>query len=592
MSMVSFEIILVFLITFLALFLFVTEKLPAAGTALLIMLLLIVTNILTPEEGVSGFSNPATITVLCMFILSEGIQRTGLIQSLGDKLFTITKKSDLKQLVSITFIAGPVSGFINNTAVVAIMIPMVLKLADQTKTHASKLLIPLSYTAMAGGTLTIIGTTTNILGSDIYRRLGFKAIGLFEIAPLGLVFLVTTALYFIFIGRFLLPKRKSHPEASDPYEKLEFQTDIVISEESPLAGQKVKESDLKTKFNMEIVHIKRNDRKIRKNLDDKTIEPGDVILVNATRDALLRAKESGMVEIKADFDYPEKGKIEYTIAKFMVTAGSPLLHKTIVSTDFKEHYRAVVLGLRRGNDVLDKSIEKIRLKIGDILLLRTTEKNLQKLKKRKDFMIIGGVPEPYKKDKLLHVVGIISLVVLLAALDIFPIMVSALIGVLLIVAFKVIDLEEGFRSVNWEVILLLAGIIPLGIAFEKTGAAALIADFIVQLTSPYDPLILLIAFYIMTTLLTEMMSNNASIILIAPIAVSAAQKLSLNPFAFMVAVMFAASTSFLTPVGYQTNTMVYAAGNYRFRDFLKVGLPLNIILLFVSVYFIDYYWGL
>ena len=246
--MVSLEIIIVFLITFLALFLFVTERLPAAGTALLIMLLLIITNILTPEEGVSGFSNPATITVLCMFILSEGIQRTGLIQSLGDRLFAITKKSNLKQLASITFIAGPLSGFINNTAVVAIMLPMVLKLADQTKTNASKLLIPLSFTAMAGGTLTIIGTTTNILGSDIYRRLGFRAIGLFEVAPLGIIFLATTILYFIFIGRFLLPKRKSPVSASDLYEKLEFQTDIVVPEKSPLAGQKVKESDLKLAY--------------------------------------------------------------------------------------------------------------------------------------------------------------------------------------------------------------------------------------------------------------------------------------------------------------------------------------------------------
>lgn len=583
------EIILVFLITALALYLFIREKLPVAGTALLVMLILIVTNILTPEEGVSGFSNPATITVLCMFILSEGLQRTGIIHSLGDKLLAFTKKSNLKQMLALTFIVGPLSGFINNTAAVAVMIPMVIRLADQTKTYSSKLLIPLSYIAMAGGTLTILGTSTNILGSDIYRRLGFEAIGLFEITKLGIIVLATTSIYFIIIGRFLLPERKSQNAASDPYEKLEYQTDIVVTEQSPLVNQKVEESDLKKKYNMKIIHIRRKNRIIKRNT---AIKPQDVILVNATRDALLRARDAELVEIKADLDYPETGKTKYTIAQFMVTAGSSLLHRTIISINFKERYKAVALGLKRGNELFEKSIEKIQLKTGDILLLRTTIKNLQKMKKSRDLMIIGELPEPFKKDKLWQVIGIISLVVLLAALGIFPIMVSALIGVLLMVIFKVIEFEEGFKSVNWEVIFLLAGVIPLGIAFEKTGAAALIADVIIELTSQYDPIILLAAFYILTTLLTEIMSNNASIILIAPIAVAVAQKLSLNPFAFMVAVMFAASTSFLTPIGYQTNTMVYSAGNYRFKDFLKVGLPLNTILLFVSVYFISRFWGL
>ncbi len=207
-------------------------------------------------------------------------------------------------------------------------------------------------------------------------------------------------------------------------------------------------------------------------------------------------------------------------------------------------------------------------------------------------MIIGEVPKPYKKDKLPQAIGIIFLVVFLAAIRLFPIMVSALIGVLLMVVFKVIELEDAFKSVNWEVIFLLAGIIPLGIAFEKTGTAAIIADFIVNLTSGLNPLLILGTFYLLTTVLTEFMSNNASIILIGPIAVEAALKLDLNPFAFMVAVMFSASTSFLTPIGYQTNTMVYSIGNYRFKDFLKVGLPLNTILLFVSVYSINLLWGI
>ena len=592
LGMVGFDVLLVSMITVFALYLFLSERLPVAGTALFVMVLLMVTKILTPEEGVSGFSNPATITVLCMFILSEGIQRTGIIQRLGDTLFSVTKKSNFKQLFALSFIAGPLSGFINNTATVAIMIPMIIELSEKTRTLASKLLIPLSYISMAGGTLTILGTTTNILGADVYHRLGFEPIGLFDITRLGIVVLTTTVLYFMLIGRFLLPSRKPQSNLSDPYAKLEYHTDIVVSENSPLIGQKIKESDLIKKLEIQVVHIKRNSRKIVKKIADAEIEEGDVIFVTATRDQLLRARDQERVVIKADIEYPERGKTEYIVAQFMVSAGSSILHKTLSAADFRKRFKAVVLGLKRGSMVLEKSIEKVPLKIGDILLLRTTENNLERLKKSRELMILGEVPKPYKTEKLGHTIGIILLVVVMAALGIFPIMVSALVGVLFMVVFQVLDLEEGFKAVNWEVIFLLAGIIPLGIAFEKTGVATLLAELIVENTEQLSPLIILGAFYLFTTILTEIMSNNASIILIGPIAVETAVKLDLNPFAFMVAVMFAASTSFLTPIGYQTNAMVYSAGNYRFKDFAKVGLPLNILLLFVSVYSINSFWGI
>ena len=250
--MINFGIAAVLLITALAFYLFIEEKISVDATAILILVLLIVLGIVTPAEGVSGFSNPATITVLCMFILSAGIQKTGAIQAVGNSIFKFTNKSISKQLLAISAI-GPISGFINNTAAVAILIPMVMKLAEKARAVASKLLIPLSYISMAGGTLTIIGTSTNILANDVFTRLGFEPIGLFGITKLGAIVLATTALYFLVIGRFLLPERKFLKDIIDPHKKLEYSTEVVLPKKSQLLSQQVRKSDLKTKYNVEII---------------------------------------------------------------------------------------------------------------------------------------------------------------------------------------------------------------------------------------------------------------------------------------------------------------------------------------------------
>ncbi|MFC1769280.1 SLC13 family permease [Nanoarchaeota archaeon] len=588
--MINYEIILVLAITIIAFYLFVREKFSVETVALLVMVILIVTKIVTPSEGVSGFSNPATITVLCMFIISAGIQKTGIVNKIGRKIFEWTKKSYSKQLLAITSV-GPLSGFMNNTATVTVMIPIVMKLAEKSKIVVSKLLMPLSFICMAGGTLTLIGTTTNILSNDIYTRMGFGSIGLFEITKLGVIVLLITSIYFLTIGRFLLPKRKGAKDTEDPLRRLKYHTDVIVPEDSSLLYQKLKNNDLEKKFNIKILHIKRKN-KIINHSEKHRIMPKDVLLIEGSREDLIHADDIGLIKIKASSKFPEKKGAKYKLVQFMISSKSTLINRTINSSQFRKKYNALVLGLKRGNEIIKKSIDKIRLKFGYILLLSATEKSIEKLKKNDNFIFVSEASENYNRTKVWEAFGILFLVLLLAAFNVFTIMVSALIGVVLMVILGVISFEESYESVNWQVVLLLAGIIPLGIAFEKTGAADLIANFVVGLSGSLSPLIVLGIFFILTTLLTEVVSNAASVIIIIPIAISVASQLSLNPLAFVITVMFAASTSFLTPIGYQTNTLVYSAGNYKFRDFFLVGLPLNIILLFVTVYGVKYFWGI
>ena len=583
------QILLVFVILAYALYLFIREVYSIETTAIIVMVLLIVTRIVTPEEGVSGFSNPATITVLCMFILSAGIKKTGLIQTLGDKLLKITKRSQNRQLIAISVIAGPLSGFINNTALVAVMLPMVKKLANQTKTYASRLLIPLSFVSMAGGMLTVIGTSTNILAAAIYASAGYGIISLFAFIKLGAIVLVTTILYFLLFGRFLLPIRHSTVD-EDPHEKLIYHAEIVVNRDSKLIGQVLKDSPLKKNFKIDFLQIKRHKRFIDK-VNREKLHPGDVLLVNATREELLKVRQYGLVEMKGHIKFPEKKAHKYSMIQLMVSSTSLLINHTLQTIKFREKYQAVVFGIRRGDAVLREGLTKVKLKFGDILLIRATEKALSKLRQHKDFTFIGDVPELFNSKKTWYAIGIFSVVILLAALRV-EIMVAALIGLVLMVIFKVISFEEGYSAVNWDVIILLAGLIPLGIAIQKSGAASLIANTIVSISGNISPIILLGIIYIITTILTNIISNNAAVIVILPIVLTITQELSLNPFAFTLGVMFAASTSFLTPIGYQTNTMVYSAGNYKFNDFIKVGLPLNIILMIVTTYFISKFWGL
>ncbi|MFC1810342.1 SLC13 family permease [Patescibacteria group bacterium] len=586
--MLPFELFLVIIITVVIFVLFATEKFPVDVVALLIIVVLMLTGLITPEEAVSGFANTATITVLAMFIISDGIQRSGVVHLLGEKILQITK-TYFHQLLAISGIST-LGGLINNTPSVSILAPMVMDISRKTKTYATQLLIPLSFISMAAGTLTLIGSSSNILANNIYVRAGNAPLNLFEISKLGIFIFLIVVVYFLTIGKFLLPKRKGHTDITDPYTKMKYNADAILPPESSLIGNKIKQSKLKD-YGIEVFSITRSGKIYRRDLEDYTIEADDVLAVYGSRLKILQADSEGLIKLESGVKHVETGE-SLVIDQFMVAEGSSLVHQTINSIGFTDRFNASVLALKRADKKIKTSIDTVQLKFTDILLVKAPPQTIDIMKLSNEFIYIGEVAGPHRLSKMKFAVGIFLLIILLAAFQIIPIMSAALLGVLLMALTRVVTLKEAYSAVNWQIIFLLAGVIPLGIALQKTGAVELITNYIVSFSEFTHPLVILGIFYFITSLLTQVISNNAAIILLAPIALVSAGELGLNPVPFLIVVMFAASTAYLTPIGYQTNTMVYQIGNYKFTDFTKVGLPLNIILLFATTLLAAWIWGL
>ncbi|WP_428323578.1 SLC13 family permease [Natroniella sulfidigena] len=587
----------------LAILLFLWEPIRADIIALTIPIILV---LLEPwsqiniDQALSGFANPATITVLAMFILSEGIQRSGLVQILGDKIVQLTSGKESRQLGIIVGLAGPIAGIINNTPVVAIFIPMIKNLARKTKTSPSKLLIPLSYASMMGGMLTLVGTSTNLLASDISARLIGHSFSMFEFTQLGIVILVIGSLYLVTLGRHLIPERikpEQYDDLIEEYEMIDYLTEVVIEENSPLAGKIVGPALEELDFEFDLVQIIRSGKQFMEPLDAKSLQPGDHLIIRTNRETLLKMIETEGLKLIPDKAKVTEEKLEsptqgQNLVETVITNGSFLEGQTLAEINFLARYDATVLAIRRGSTLAHSRMEDITLKAGDVLLLLVTEKTLERLRHNRNFIIAYEInPTDYRQSKIPIALGIISTVVALAVFEIIPIVISAIAGVIAMVLTDCVKPNEMYEAVNWEVIFLLASLIPLGIALEETGTAQYIAQHLINMIDSFPPIIALGVFYILTALLTNIISNNASVILMTPIAVDAALQLGANPFSFILVVTFAASTAFLTPIGYQTNLMVYGPGGYKFKDFMIAGAPLQLLLAIATPLFIYLFWG-
>ncbi len=598
------DVVVVLVIIGLALVLFATEHIPVDLTAILVMVLLMVfgewTQI-TPQEGISGFGNPATITVLAMLILSAGVSRTGVVQKLGNLMTSFAGDSQFKQLGATMGIAGPASGFVNNTPVVAILIPVVSDLAHRGDTSPSKLLLPLSFVSMMGGMLTLIGTSTNILASDVSDRLIGHSFSMFEFTALGVVILMVGVAYLGTIGYRLTPERiEPREDYIEEYELQEYLTEATVREDSPMIGMTVREALDGAPFDVDVLEISRGDDRFIENLEGKQIRAGDVFRIRADKETLddviemegltlLEGAEEHAVT-EADLEAAKEGQ---TLVEVIIPSGSPLVGTSLESSAFRQRYDANVLALRSHGGIVHERMDRRRIRVGDTLLVQASTDSIDRLSRNRDF-IVGHEPDrpEYRTEKIPHAIAIMVGVVLLPALDIVPILVSALAGVVVMALTGVLRPHELYSSVDWNVIFLLAGVIPLGIALEKTGGSTIIGEMVASTGEFLPALGVLWVFYIGTSLITNVISNNASVVLMIPVAVETAQGIGANPFAFVLAVTFAASTAFMTPVGYQTNLMVYGPGGYRFTDFFRVGAPLQLLLSVVTVLGIAVLWGL
>ena len=607
---VSTEMLVVFAIIAVALVLFVWEPVPIDVTAIGVMVALIAFEPWTGVslvEGLSGFSSTATITVLAMFVLSEGIRRTGVISAIGEKIAVRYGDSQFKQLVAVLGISGGTAGFINNTPVVAVMIPMVSELGNKTGISPSKLLMPISFAAMMGGMLTLIGTSTNLLASDIYDSMGpeFEPFSMFEFTALGLLVLVVGCVYLLTIGARLTPERINvADQLTDDFEMAEYLTEVVVEEESGFIGLTIDESLKSLDIDADIVQLIRNKRAFTEPLAQKEIRADDILVLRTDQKSLVSLIETEGLRLAPDAEEPvadetlavEREDLEEAeaqkLVEVVITPDSSLIGETLVSLNFRQRYNATVLAIRRGGRVIHARMDERRLRGGDTLLIQATEGTARRFAVDRNFVVAGEFYLPdYRKEKLPLALGIVAVVVALAGSGLAPIALSALGGVVAMVATGCLRPSEVYDSVDWNVIFLLAGLIPLGVAMAETGAAAFLAGHVVAFAGGFQLLLLLGVFYLLTAVLTNVVSNNASVVLMIPVAIDVATSVGANPFAFALAVTFAASTAFMTPVGYQTNLMVYGPGGYRFTDFVRVGGPLQLLLTVVTVLGIHAIWG-
>ena len=615
MAVITPGIAVVFLVVLAALLMFVTEPVPVDVTAIgvLVALLLIQPASVAlasaglvagpillfpsyPADALSGFSSEATLTVLAMFILSDGVQRTGVIQRVGARIATVTGDSQSRQLGASIGVVAPISGFINNTAAVAILLPMVTDLAHRGGTSPSKLLLPLSYASMFGGMLTLIGTSTNILASELSGRLIGRSFTMFEFTQLGIVVSVVGTVYLLTVGRWLTPERiKPKLDLTEEFEMAEYLTEVVVRPDSPLVGQQVGQALVGTDFDVDLLQLIRGDDTFLEPLGPKEIQAGDVFAIRTDRDTLvelLGVEGLDAVPTAVDEAELETEDAADSLVELVVAPGSALPGKSLASASFRRRYDATVLALRRGDDLIRRRMDDITLRVGDTLLVQATAESIDRLDATRDLIVAQEIDRhDYRGDKIPVAIGIVVGVVALAALEVLPIVVAALAGALAMVATGCLRPTELYESVQWDVVFLLAGVIPLGIALEATGAASLLASLVVA-TGDVLPLVgVLGAFYVLTAVLTNVISNNASVVLMVPVAVEAATTLGANAFSFVLAVTFAASTAFMTPVGYQTNLFVYGPGGYRFGDYLRVGGPLQLVFAVVTTAGIAAIWG-
>ncbi|SFR87772.1 Di-and tricarboxylate transporter [Halomicrobium zhouii] len=632
LAAVTPEMAFVFALVVASLVLFATEVVPVDVTAIGVMVALLLAEPVTVmladagliagplyvlhqpgdglspvSQGLSGFASSATITVLAMFILSAGVQRTGVIQMLGAMIARFTGDDETRQLGATIGLVGPISGFINNTAAVAILLPMVTDLAHEGRTSPSKLLLPLSYASMFGGTLTLIGTSTNILASELAGNLArqnparygaLREFTMFEFTQLGVVVLVVGTIYLMTVGRWLTPARiKPESDLTEEFEMADYLTEVVVRADSPLVGDTVRDALMATDLDVDLVQLIRDEEVFLEPLGPRVIRAGDVFALRTDRDTLVELLDTEGLDVVPDAildeDDLEAAEERQNLVEVVVSPGSSLVGNSLVSASFRQRYDVSVLALRRGGELIRRRMDEAVLRVGDTLLVQGTADSIDRLNNNPNFIVAQEVERPdFRQSKIPVAVGIVALVVGLAAVTPIPIVVSALAGALAMVLTGTLRATELYDSIQWDVIFLLAGVIPLGLALRETGGAGLIADMLVLAAPALPALVVLGLVYVVTALLTNVISNNASVVLMIPVAAEAAVQLGANAFAFILAVTFAASTAFMTPVGYQTNLFVYGPGGYRFMDYVKVGAPLQAVFAVVTTVGIAFFWGL
>lgn len=592
----EYQMITTFVVLLGVFVIFTREWFPNDLIALGGLGLLLLFGILDENDLGTVFSNPAPMTIGAMFILGEALTRTGVIDWIASRFEKLAGKSLTRAIAMLAIIVIPFSAFMNNTPVVIVFLPVLLAFSRSTGIKASKLLIPLSFLGILGGTITLIGTSTNLLVSGLSKQEGQPAFGIFEISGLGVTYAVVGSLYLYFIGHRLLPERDTVSSLLDAEDTRKFASAVEVVEGSPLVGERLIKHPLFLDRKRTIVYdVVRQGRPIEDiPLDAITLKEHDVLWFRATSKQLSEIKNTEglrMMYRKGEDGKPSADAEDIKTVEAIIGPQSELVGKSVKQSNIRRRYGLVVAAVHRKGLALEEGYQNIPLAFGDTLLLEGPAHNILRMNQEGSFLSLNETFETsYRKSRMPLAIGILVGVVLAAAFDFLSISSAAIVGAVLVVVTGCLELRKAYGAIEWNVLFLIYGMLGVGLAMEKTGGAEWISLGVVNLMSQFGPLAILAAVYLLTAALTELITNNAVAILMTPIVISIATSMEVDARPFLVTVMFAASASFLTPIGYQTNTYVYGAGGYKFGDFIKVGLPLDLILWVVAILMIPRIW--
>ena len=552
------------------------------------------------ERGIlSVFSNGAPITVACMFVLSAGLERTGVIDVMGKFFSRIAGKSELRVLLVMMSMVALLSAFVNNTPIVVVFLPIVLAHARATGLRASKLLIPLSFASILGGTCTLTGTSTTLIIDGVAQSYGQKGFGMFELSSLGIIYLLVGFLYILFIGRKLLPSRSSLSELIDPDQTREVLTQFQVEPGSPLVGKTLVESLLKTYPRAQVLEVRRRGRRLDTPINELVIFEKDklLLILHGLAFKELRKDPGVTFEGQNDLSLTQVETRELKLLEGIIGPRSQLVGKSLKEIGFRRNYGISVLAIHRQGVNLDDSLNKVKLAFGDTLFMEGEPDTLGRLQEQKDFVSISETADLIVDKKKIRLgLGIAAAFILGASFDLLGIPALAILAALAMMLTRCVTAHQAYEAIQWNIIFLIFGMLALGLAMDQSGAAQMLVNGIMALCGDCSPFVILAIVYLLSSTLTELISNNAVAALLTPIVIGISQKITyageigVDPRPFIVALIFGCSASFATPIGYQTNTYVYGAGGYKFTDFPRVGVPLNLILWGVASVLIPMLW--
>ncbi len=576
-----------------AVVLFVSERLRSDIVALLALATLLAAGILAPEEGFAGFANPATVTVAAMFVLSAGLERTGAVSVVGGLLERIGRRSPTMALVAMMAGVAFVSAFVNNTAAVAVMLPSVIALSRAIGVSPSKLLIPLSYASLFGGVCTLFGTSTNILVGSLAEDAGQRPFGVFELTPIGLVLLVCGTLYVVLVGTRLLPSRGASNDLAEEFAVWDYVLEIRLMRGDPSVGSPLGSAQLVTDLRLDVLAVERDGEILTLPRSGLVLHEGDVLRVRCDLDMVKRLEARAGVEVGPRRLWRDEalGGDDATLVEAVVAPSSVVEGQTLREIGLRGRFGATALAIRHHDRLVQSRLADTPLRGGDALLVELATSRVPSLRASREFVVVSerGSLAPVVR-RAVPAVAVVCGVVAAAASGVVPIAVSAVIGALMLVLLGSLSVEEAYRSLDARVIVLLGGILPLGTALERTGVAALLAHGLVEVVGPLGPVAAMSAIFGVTSILTAVMSNTATAALLVPIALGVASALGVDPRPFLAAVAYGASTSFMTPMSYQTNLMVYGPGSYRFADYLRIGTPLTLMFWLLATLLVPLAW--